>query len=119
MKLIISSVISTPRQLSLRTFPRFYRYFPFVCLEPSLTITHPHTAHQLADFGLAAVTEDLRQGVKVVCGTPGFLAPEMLTSDCYDDKVDIWSLGVVTYMLLSGHPPFEARLVVGSIGLER
>jgi serine/threonine protein kinase len=42
---------------------------------------------QLADFGLAAVTDDLRAGVDFVCGTPSFLAPEMLTKDAYDDKV--------------------------------
>ena len=40
------------------------------------------------------------------CGTPMFFAPEILNGKSYDAGVDYWSLGVITYILLSGRPPF-------------
>jgi serine/threonine protein kinase len=40
-------------------------------------------------------------------GTPAFNAPEIFTEKVYNEKVDIWSAGIVLYMLISGHLPFE------------
>ena len=40
------------------------------------------------------------------CGTPGYVAPEILEGVPYDTRSDMWSLGVIVYILLGGYPPF-------------
>ncbi|VDK69984.1 unnamed protein product [Dibothriocephalus latus] len=60
---------------------------------------------KLADFGLATeVTRPLR----TTCGTPTYIAPEMLLGIGYGLEVDVWSLGVIFYILLCGYPPFRS-----------
>lgn len=60
---------------------------------------------KVADFGFAKRISDL-QTQEVPCGTPGYVAPEILRGDPYRNEVDIWSLGVICYVLLAGYPPF-------------
>eukprot|EP00937_MAST-01D_sp_MAST-1D-sp2_P007462 g7462.t1 len=60
---------------------------------------------KIADFGLARiVTPDSM--METACGTPGYVAPEILSNAPYGAEVDMWSIGVITYILLCGFPPF-------------
>lgn len=60
---------------------------------------------KLADFGLAHLLKP-NEMMSVACGTPGYVAPEVLQGHFYGKEVDMWSVGVVLYILLCGFPPF-------------
>lgn len=60
---------------------------------------------KVADFGFAKRVKDL-SAKESACGTPGYVAPEILRGDKYGCEVDIWSVGVICYVLLAGYPPF-------------
>ncbi|KFP05019.1 Calcium/calmodulin-dependent protein kinase type IV, partial [Calypte anna] len=57
------------------------------------------------DFGLSKIVDD-QDTMKTVCGTPGYCAPEILQGGPYGPEVDMWSVGVITYILLCGFEPF-------------
>uniref|UniRef100_A0A8C8GVP3 Serine/threonine-protein kinase DCLK2 n=1 Tax=Oncorhynchus tshawytscha TaxID=74940 RepID=A0A8C8GVP3_ONCTS len=59
---------------------------------------------KLGDFGLASLVDGL---LYLVCGTPTYVAPEIIAETGYGLKVDIWAAGVITYILLCGFPPFS------------
>jgi len=64
---------------------------------------------KVGDFGLA--TKVLFDGEKkrTICGTPNYIAPEILDSKIgHSYEVDFWSIGVILYTLLIGRPPFES-----------
>ncbi|DBA02655.1 TPA: hypothetical protein N0F65_010480 [Lagenidium giganteum] len=60
---------------------------------------------KIADFGFAKLVT-AETNMSTMCGTPGYYAPEIVRKQPYDNKCDIWSLGVITYILLCGFPPF-------------
>ncbi|KAK1805104.1 hypothetical protein P4O66_019457, partial [Electrophorus voltai] len=60
---------------------------------------------KLADFGLAMV---VTEPVFTVCGTPTYVAPEILAETGYGVEVDVWAMGVILFVLLSGFPPFRS-----------
>ncbi|KAK7279302.1 hypothetical protein RJT34_24350 [Clitoria ternatea] len=64
---------------------------------------------KVSDFGLSALPEHLKDGVlHTACGTPAYTAPEILRHLSYDGSVaDAWSCGVILYVLLAGHLPFD------------
>ncbi|XP_061680747.1 calcium/calmodulin-dependent protein kinase type IV isoform X1 [Syngnathoides biaculeatus] len=64
---------------------------------------------KIADFGLSKIIDD-QVTMKTVCGTPGYCAPEILRGNAYGPEVDMWSVGVILYILLCGFEPFfDAR----------
>lgn len=65
---------------------------------------------KLGDFGLAAKLEFDGERKRTVCGTPNYIAPEILEgTQGHSYEVDVWSFGVVMYTLLVGKPPFETN----------
>ncbi|KAJ3850841.1 Pkinase-domain-containing protein [Lentinula lateritia] len=66
----------------------------------------------IADFGLSRVMEGGIGGEKLnllteICGTPGYMAPEIFKKTGHGKPVDVWAMGVVTYFLLAGYTPFD------------
>ncbi|XP_009629516.1 CBL-interacting protein kinase 2-like [Nicotiana tomentosiformis] len=65
---------------------------------------------KISDFGLSAFVEPKRQDglLHTMCGTPAYVAPEVINRKGYDGaKADIWSCGVVLFVLLAGYLPFQ------------
>ncbi|KAJ4891609.1 CBL-interacting serine/threonine-protein kinase 13 [Raphanus sativus] len=70
---------------------------------------------KVSDFGLSVVSEQLKQdGIcQTFCGTPAYLAPEVFTRKGYDAaKADVWSCGVVLFVLMAGYLPFDDKNVM-------
>ncbi|KAI3649885.1 hypothetical protein MP228_005517 [Amoeboaphelidium protococcarum] len=62
----------------------------------------------ISDFGLSKIFSD-EEMMKTACGTPGYVSPEVLRRQGYGKEVDLWSIGVIAYILLCGYPPFYSE----------
>jgi serine/threonine protein kinase len=73
----------------------------------NLLLRSPHddTSILVADFGFAKYVPE--EGLKTRCGTPAFVAPEILVGKPYDTQADMWSVGCLIFMLIGGYPPFQ------------
>jgi calcium/calmodulin-dependent protein kinase I len=60
---------------------------------------------KISDFGLARYISEETLAT-TTCGTPGYVAPEVISKEPYDHRCDYWSLAVVLFIMLSGAPPF-------------
>jgi len=68
-----------------------------------------HTDIKISDFGLARISRDYPRRLPrshSICGSDFYLAPEVIKQEEYGREIDIWALGVITYVLLSGSLPF-------------
>lgn len=76
-------------------------------LKPENLLFHDSSSDarlMITDFGLAKRTNE--GPIQTACGTPGYVAPEVLIQKPYGKPVDCWAMGVITYILLCGYPPF-------------
>ncbi|XP_041063080.1 serine/threonine-protein kinase PLK1 isoform X1 [Carcharodon carcharias] len=62
---------------------------------------------KIGDFGLATTVQYEGERKKTLCGTPNYIAPEVIGKKGHSFEVDVWSLGCIMYTLLVGKPPFE------------
>jgi serine/threonine protein kinase len=67
----------------------------------------PDNKITLIDFGLAIYSVDLMATKK--CGSPGYIAPELIYQPIYNEKVDMFSIGSILYILVSKKAPFPGR----------
>jgi len=74
------------------------------------------SAFKLADFGFAKEMDEA-DGFRNPAGTLGYAAPEVLEKRQYGPACDVWSAGVVLYIMLAGHPPFPTKPGVDPSGL--
>lgn len=70
-----------------------------------MTDNSEHSVPKLVDFGLSKIIGPLEQANEPF-GTVGYAAPEILLKQRYGRNVDVWSLGVIIYALISGFLPF-------------
>ncbi|GLT85367.1 hypothetical protein SLE2022_035580 [Rubroshorea leprosula] len=79
-------------------------------LKPENLLLDEDANLKVTDFGLSAFSEHLKQDglLHTTCGTPAYVAPEVIGKNGYDGaKADLWSCGVILYVLLAGFLPFQ------------
>ncbi|KAK7412460.1 hypothetical protein VNO78_03924 [Psophocarpus tetragonolobus] len=84
-------------------------------LKPENLLLDDNGNLKVSDFGLSAVSDQIRQDglFHTFCGTPAYVAPEVLARKGYDGaKVDLWSCGVVLFVLMAGYLPFHDQNVM-------
>ncbi|XP_039033738.1 CBL-interacting serine/threonine-protein kinase 12-like isoform X2 [Hibiscus syriacus] len=84
-------------------------------LKPENLLLDDNGDLKVSDFGLSAVSDQIRQDglFHTFCGTPAYVAPEVLARKGYDAaKVDIWACGVVLFVLMAGYLPFQDQNIM-------
>lgn len=76
-------------------------------LKPQNILIDKYYNLKITDFGLAK-TQENNELFETICGSPMYMAPEIMKYKKYDRKADLWSLGVIFYELLTGKTPFNA-----------
>ncbi|KAG0486469.1 hypothetical protein HPP92_008564 [Vanilla planifolia] len=84
-------------------------------LKPENLLLDENGGLKVSDFGLGALSDQIQQDglFHTFCGTPAYVAPEILAQKGYDAvKVDIWSCGVVLFVLMAGYLPFQDQNIM-------
>ena len=74
----------------------------------NMLFTHDFQTVKLIDFGMSKILEDANTFMNTKLGSPYYVSPEILKGK-YDKSCDMWSVGVITYLLLTGETPFHGR----------
>jgi 5'-AMP-activated protein kinase, catalytic alpha subunit len=84
-------------------------------LKPENLLLDENETLKVSDFGLSALSESKRQDglLHTACGTPAYVAPEVLSRKGYSGaKADVWSCGVILFVLAAGYLPFHDRNLI-------
>lgn len=73
---------------------------------------------KVADFGFARILPNTSLA-ETLCGSPLYMAPEILKLEKYDAKCDLWSVGAVAYEMITGRPPFSTKTASQKVLLEK
>jgi serum/glucocorticoid-regulated kinase 2 len=76
-------------------------------LKPENVLIDKEGHIRITDFGLSKILNKDKEKTFTICGTPQYLAPEILSCEGYDDSVDWWSLGCIMYKMLTGIDAFR------------
>ena len=74
---------------------------------------------KIGDFGIARVLQHTYDCAQTAIGTPYYLSPEICQEKPYNQKSDIWSLGSIAHVLLTGHVPFVYELDLAAMQFQR
>ena len=79
----------------------------------NIILTKNDTVVKVADLGVSRQVSEDTVMLKTFYGTPLYLSPELVDNAQYNEKTDIWSLGIILYELVALHPPFRAKTLIG------
>eukprot|EP00667_Euglena_gracilis_P008018 EG_transcript_8104 len=86
-----------------------YEPWPGPTVRTTYGADNSHGIVKLGDFGLATTLANTVANAQTVCGTPYYFSPELCLNEAYNNKSDVWALGVILYEMCTLDHPFEAK----------